>query len=49
MTGKILKPYGYSVEHVKLHPDILHHDCTLGFVKEELMLVCEDASLKGIP
>lgn len=46
---KLLKPQGYTVEEVKLHPDILHLDCALGFVKEGLMVVCEEAFLDGIP
>ncbi|MDR6923580.1 arginine deiminase family protein [Chryseobacterium sp. 2987] len=46
---KLLKPQGYTVEQVKLHPDILHLDCALGLVREELMIICEDAFLDGIP
>lgn len=45
----LLAPSGYSVETVRLHPDILHLDCALGLVKENLMVVCEDAFLDGIP
>ena len=46
---KLLKPQGYTVEEVRLHPDILHLDCALGLVKEGLMIVCEEAFLDGIP
>ncbi|WP_153392847.1 dimethylarginine dimethylaminohydrolase family protein [Chryseobacterium vaccae] len=46
---KLLKPQGYTVEQVKLHPDILHLDCALGLVREELMIICEDTFLDGIP
>ncbi|MGN7863706.1 dimethylarginine dimethylaminohydrolase family protein [Chryseobacterium sp. 22458] len=46
---KLVKPQGYVVEKVKLHPDILHLDCALGFVKEGLMIVCEEAFPDGIP
>ena len=46
---KLLKPQGYTVEQVRLHPDILHLDCALGLVKKGLMIICEDAFLDGIP
>ncbi len=46
---KFLKPQGYMVEEVRLHPDILHLDCALGLIKEGLMLICESAFLDGIP
>lgn len=46
---KLLKPQGYTVEQVKLHPDILHLDCALGLVKEGLMIVCEEAFVNEIP
>ncbi|KPE50771.1 dimethylarginine dimethylaminohydrolase family protein [Chryseobacterium indologenes] len=46
---KLLKPQGYTVEQIRLHPDILHLDCALGFVREGLMIVCEEAFLDGIP
>lgn len=46
---KLLKPQGYTVEQVRLHPDILHLDCALGLVKEGLMVLCEDAFLDEIP
>lgn len=41
--------YGYEVVDVPLHPAILHLDCALGLVKEGLMIVCEEALLKGVP
>ncbi|MCS4227314.1 dimethylarginine dimethylaminohydrolase family protein [Sphingobacterium sp. BIGb0165] len=47
--SKLLKPYGYQVEEIRLHPDILHLDCALGLIREGLMVVCEDAFLDGIP
>lgn len=47
--SKLLKPYGYQVEEVRLHPDILHLDCALGLIREGLMVVCEDAFLDGLP
>ncbi|MCW3162281.1 dimethylarginine dimethylaminohydrolase family protein [Chryseobacterium oryctis] len=47
--SKLLKPQGYTVESVRLHPNILHLDCALGLVKEGLMVVCEEAFLDGIP
>ena len=46
---KLLKPQGYTVEQVRLHPDILHLDCALGLIKEGLMIVCEEAFLDGLP
>lgn len=46
---KLLTPQGYTVEEVKLHPDILHLDCALGLVKNGLMVICEEAFLEGIP
>lgn len=47
--SKFLKPHGYKVEMVRLHPDILHLDCALGMIREGLMVVCEDAFLEGVP
>jgi glycine amidinotransferase len=46
---KLLKPYGYQVEEVRLHPDILHLDCALGLIRDGLMVVCEEAFMNGIP
>lgn len=47
--SKLLHPYGYQVEEVKLHPNILHLDCALGMIREGLMIVCEKAFIHGIP
>lgn len=47
--SKLLKPYGFQVEEVRLHPNILHLDCALGLIREGLMIVCEAALLDGIP
>ena len=47
--SKLLKPNGYQVEEIRLHPDILHLDCALGLIREGLMVVCEEAFLDGIP
>ncbi|MBC9930527.1 dimethylarginine dimethylaminohydrolase family protein [Chitinophaga qingshengii] len=46
---KLLHPYGYTLEIVRLQPDILHLDCALGLIKEGLMVVCEAAFKDGIP
>lgn len=46
---KLLHPLGYSVELVPLHPEILHLDCALGFVKPGLAVLCEEAFLNGVP
>jgi len=46
---KLLSPKGYTVESVRLHPDILHLDCALGLVRGNLMVVCKEALLDGIP
>lgn len=46
---KLLSPMGYTVEYVRLKPNILHLDCALGLVREGLMIVCESAFLDGIP
>lgn len=40
---------GYEVIPVRLHPQILHLDCALSFLKEGLMIVCPEAFLDGIP
>jgi len=47
--AKLLKPQGYSVEVVRLHPDILHLDCALSLVRDGLMIICEDAFIEGVP
>ncbi|RAJ77555.1 N-dimethylarginine dimethylaminohydrolase [Chitinophaga dinghuensis] len=46
---KYLTPYGYTLEVVRLQPDILHLDCALGLIKDGLMVVCEAAFIDGIP
>lgn len=45
----VLTPRGYTVEQVRLQPDILHLDCALGLVRDGLITVCEEALLEGIP
>ncbi|SEJ32873.1 N-Dimethylarginine dimethylaminohydrolase [Myroides marinus] len=47
--SKLLTPLGYTVEQVRLHPDILHLDCALSLVKQNLMVICKEAFLDGIP
>lgn len=47
--AKLLQPHGYTVEPVRLAPDILHLDCAIGLVREGLMTVCETALLDGVP
>jgi len=47
--SKLLSPSGYTVEVVRLKPNVLHLDCALGLVREGLMVVCEEALLDGIP
>lgn len=44
-----LSNFGYTVTEVPLHPNILHLDCALSLVKDGLMIVCEEAFLKGVP
>lgn len=46
---KLLAPFGYSIEQVPLHPEILHLDCALGFIKHGVAVICEEAFLKGVP
>lgn len=46
---KLLGPFGYSVEQVPLHPEILHLDCALGLIKPGVAVLCEEAFLKGVP
>ncbi|MBC9796264.1 dimethylarginine dimethylaminohydrolase family protein [Sinomicrobium weinanense] len=46
---KLIKPLGYTLEIVRLKPDILHLDCAMGLVREGLMIVCEEAFADGIP
>lgn len=47
--SKLLSPLGYTMEQVRLDPDILHLDCALSLVKSNLMVICEDAFLDGVP
>lgn len=47
--AKLLRPQGYLVELVRLHPKILHLDCALSLVRDGLMVVCPEAFLDGIP
>ncbi|MHC5354957.1 dimethylarginine dimethylaminohydrolase family protein [Myroides sp. LJL115] len=47
--SKLMSPFGYTLEKVRLHKDILHLDCALGLVKPNLMLICKEAFLDGIP
>lgn len=46
---KQLEPKGYTVEPVRLKPDILHLDCALGLLREGLMVVHAAGFLDGIP
>lgn len=41
--------FGFEVVEVPLHPEILHLDCAINFVRDGLMVVCEEALLNGIP
>jgi len=45
----LLSPRGYTVELVRLAPNFLHLDCTLGLVREGLAVVFEAAFLDGLP
>lgn len=40
---------GYTVTEIPLHPHILHLDCALSFVNEQLLILCEEAFLDGVP
>lgn len=44
-----LSHWGYEVIEVPLCKDVLHLDCALSLVRDGLMIVCEEAFLKGIP
>jgi glycine amidinotransferase len=46
---KLLAPAGYTVELVPMKSDILHLDCTMGMVREGLLVVHEDGLLNGVP
>ncbi|OME94702.1 MULTISPECIES: hypothetical protein [Paenibacillus] len=41
--------FGYKVVEVPLHHTNLHLDCAMSWVREGLMIVCEEALLDGIP
>jgi glycine amidinotransferase len=47
--SKLLAPDGYTVEVVRLKPNFLHLDCTMGLVREGLVVVYEGALLDGLP
>ena len=47
--ANLLRPMGYTVEGVRLRPDVLHLDCALSLVRPGVMVVCEDAFLDGVP
>lgn len=44
-----LSHWEYDVIQVPLKSDVLHLDCALSLVRDGLMIVCEEAFLKGIP
>ncbi|WP_151737550.1 dimethylarginine dimethylaminohydrolase family protein [Paenibacillus tengchongensis] len=46
---KLLTPFGYTVELVRLKSGVLHLDCAMGLVREGLMIACEAVFLDGIP
>lgn len=46
---KLLAPHGFTVETIRLKPNLLHLDCAFGLVREGLMVVCEEAFLDGLP
>jgi len=46
---KVIAPHGYTVEIVRLKPNILHLDCAIGLVREGLMVVYEEGLLDGLP
>lgn len=47
--SKLITPLGYTVEQVHPHPNILHLDCALSMLKSNLMVICQEAFLDGIP
>lgn len=47
--AKLLKPLGYTVELIRLRPEILHLDCALGLIRNGLMVVCDEALVDGLP
>lgn len=44
-----LSHWGYKVIKVPLKKNILHLDCALSFVRNGLMIVCEEAFINGLP
>ena len=46
---KLIAPQGYTVEMVRLKPNILHLDCAMGLVREGLFVVYEEGFPDGIP
>lgn len=46
---KLLTPFGYTVEQVRLKSNVLHLDCAMGLVREGLMIACESVFLDGVP
>lgn len=46
---RLLEPFGYQIVPVRLHPHILHLDCALSFLRQGLMISCEEAFLDGLP
>lgn len=46
---KLLRPHGYTVEHVALEPKAPHLDCALGLVRDGLLIVCEDFLAQDLP
>jgi glycine amidinotransferase len=47
--AKLLGPHGYTVELVALQPHFLHLDCTLGLLRDGLMVIYEGAFIDGVP
>ena len=46
---KLMAPHGYTVEMVRMKPNLLHLDCAMGLVREGLVVVYEDGLLDGLP
>lgn len=44
-----LSAFGYEVKAVRVQADYFHLDCVMSFVREGLMIVCEDYLPDGIP
>lgn len=45
----LLSNFDYTLIEVPLADDVLHLDCALSIVREDLIIVCEEALLNGIP